>query len=246
MGAAGAGGGQPILSDHTARTNPLAVGARVGPDGSGREVTEQPSFKRPPWISAKGWEDVKEEARATDEPLQNVLRTLPAWMTPAEWNAFEREVRASRSPDGGRGIYKRGQQRIAKGVRKKLAALEQEGQSPGACRLCGAIRDGVKPEGKRWKCHNCGESHVAGVKAWERDGWVILASPVADPDWWFDSEQHERLRRVVEGVSVKVGGREVAASQSPPARKPVARWVRWAAGFLWLFVIGMLVSICAG
>lgn len=137
MGAAGAGGGQPILSDHTARTDPLAVGAGVGPDGSGRQVTEQPSFKRPPWISAKRWEDVKEEARATDEPLQNVLRTLPAWMTPAEWNAFEREVRASRSPDGGRGIYKRGQQRIAKGVRKKLAALEQEGQSPGACRLCG-------------------------------------------------------------------------------------------------------------
>ena len=163
--------------------------------GGGLDAMRRDLFgatKRPPWVTPEGWEQVKEQARVTGNPVADVLRVgsrfegwvCPPWMPREEWEQVKEQARVTGNPDI-RAFVARAQNTMASELREKLFTRHTDGESPGACRLCGAIRDGVAPDGKRYKCHNCGSNHVAGFKEWLRDSWVILdvpSIPLSDRD----------------------------------------------------------------
>ena len=164
--------------------NPVADVLRVGSRFEG--------WVCPPWMPREEWEQVKEQARVTGNPVADVLRVgsrfegwvCPPWMPREEWEQVKEQARVTGNPDI-RAFVARAQNTMASELREKLFTRHTDGESPGACRLCGAIRDGVAPDGKRYKCHNCGSNHVAGFKEWLRDSWVILdvpSIPLSDRD----------------------------------------------------------------
>ena len=46
----------------------------------------------------------------------------------------------------------------------ELQELEDHGESPGWCRACGHITDGIEPDAERYNCDNCDQPAVNGIE----------------------------------------------------------------------------------